>query len=65
MDDTVEIPVALLESFSEAAAAFARFEDEFEEFLIGQNAPLIERLERAAQEHQAGDTRPFSEIRRS
>lgn len=63
MDDTVEVPISLLQKLSDANEAFHALEEELEDFLISQDTELLSRLERARTQHEGGELRPFSDIR--
>lgn len=62
MKDTVQVPVALLRKMSRAGQAFQDLEEELEDFLISQDPRLLSSLEKAREQHRAGNVRPFSRV---
>ena len=61
--DMVSIPASLLQKMSEATKSFTALEDEWEDYLLAQDADLVARMRQTRAHHLAGQTRPLDALK--
>jgi hypothetical protein len=59
----VSIPVSLLQKISEAAWALETFQDEFEDYLLSQDAAFVAQMRQARVHHLKGETRSLDVLK--
>ena len=63
MAKSVEVPLSLLRKMARAAEAFARLEDELEDYLLARDPQFIARMREARSAHLAGQVRPLADLK--